>query len=143
MIGKHRQIGVRHHHLLGKGPGIAHADEFTAGAQMMIAAVAEITVIAGHQRVDGDAFAGKRAGQRGSHSLMAKDQRRDAPFIMPVPGMHVGPADAAEGQIDDALPVGGHRGGDITDFTCVRSGIDKRLHFAVNPPSTIRICPVT
>ena len=62
---------------------------------------------------------------------------------MPMPGMHVGPADAAEGNIDNALAGIGDGRLDLPDLAFLRAGIDKCLHFAVTPPSTIRHRPDT
>ena len=143
MVGKYCQVGVGHHYLFGKSPGITHADQLARAAKMMVAAVAGGAVVAGHERVDRHPLSGKRSGQRRADCLMSQNERRDTALVMAVPGMHVGPADPAEGQIDDALPACGDRRLDITQLACIRTGIDKRLHFAVNPPSTIRTCPVT
>ena len=143
MVGKHSQVGVGHHHLFGKGPGVAHADQLARAAKMMIVAVTGGTVIAGHERVDCHPLSGERSGQRRANRLMSQNERRDSALVMAVPGMHVGPADSTKGQIDDALATCRDGCFDIAQLTCVCTGIDKCFHFAVNPPSTIRTCPVT
>ena len=117
MVGKHSQVDVRHHHLFGKSSGIAHADQLACAAKMMIAAVAGRAVMAGHERIDRHPPSGERSGQRRADCLMPQNQRRDPALVMAVPGMHVGPADSAEGQIDNALPARGDRRLDITQLT--------------------------
>ena len=139
MVGKYCQVGVGHHYLFGKSPRITHADQLARAAKMMIAAVTGRAVIAGHER---HPLSCKRSGQRRANHIMPQNERWDPALVMAVPCMHVGPADPAEGQTDDALPTCGDRRLDITRLACIRTGIDKRLHFAVNHPSTIRACPV-
>ncbi len=143
MVGKHSQVDIRHHHLFGKSAGVAHADQLARAAKMMVATVTGRTFIAGHERVDRHPLSGERSGQRRANRLMPQNERRVSALVMAVPGMHVGPANSAEGQIDNALATCGDRCFDIAQLTCVCTGIDKCFHFAVNPPSTIRTCPVT
>ena len=117
MVGKYCQVGVGHHYLFGKSPGITHADQLARAAKMMVAAVAGGAVVAGHERIDRHPPSGKRSGQRCADCLMPQNERRDPALVMAVPGMHVGPADSAEGQIDNALPARGDRRLDITQLT--------------------------
>ena len=110
---------------------------------MMISRKAVGAFKAAYQRIDGDTLAAKRPLADNADSFMAENERRDPPFIMSVPGMHVGTAYAAKGNINYALAGAGDRRLDIAYFAGLRAVIDKCLHFAVNPPSTIRTCPVT
>ena len=137
------QIAVRHPYLFGKGPGIAHADQFPRRTEMMIAGKAVGAFKAAYQRIDGDTLAAERPLANDADSFVAKNKRRDPPFIMAVPRMHVGTAYAAKGNIDNALAGRGDRRLHVPDFAGLGAGIDKCLHLAVNPPSTISTCPVT
>ena len=110
---------------------------------MMISGKAVGAFKAAYQRIDGDTPAGERPFADNTDSFVAENERRDPSFIVAVPCMHVGTAYAAKGNIDYALAGAGDRRLDIADFAGFRAGIDKCLHFAVNPPSTIRTCPVT
>ena len=69
---------------------------------------------------------------------MPKDKWRNTALIMTMPGMHVGPADAAQRNIDQTFPLLGDGHVEPPDLALHCAGIDKCLHFAVNPPSTIR-----
>ena len=110
---------------------------------MMIASKTVGTFKAADQRVDGNTPTGERSLTHNTDRLMPENEWRNPSFIMAVPGMHVRTADTTEGNIDDALADPGDRRIDVTDFTGFGAGIDKCLHFAVNPPSTMRTCPVT
>src|SRR6056297_3729809 len=58
-------------------------------------------------------------------------------------GMHVRPANAHGRDPDQFLACMRFRVRHLAQHKGFRAVIDQRLHFAVNPPSTIRTCPVT
>ena len=102
------------------------------------------------QRVDGDAFAGARAADDASGSLVAEDQRRRPARIVAMIGMHVGAAYADRLDLtttSSARPQAGF----LAQFQGIRAGINQSAHvasllfisyFAVKPPSTAKVCPV-
>ena len=105
--------------------------------------LAKVTFLAADQRVDGDRLAGVGSVQRRADGLVPKDQRRYTAGILAMPGMHVRPANTAECQINKRFSRCRNRGVGVAYFAGLRAGIEQCFHFAVNPPSTIRICPVT
>ena len=74
---------------------------------------------------------------------MAKDQRRNTARILAMPGMHVRSANPAEYQIDKSFTLASQRRVSIANLAGLCTDIEKRFHFAVNPPSTINTMPVT
>ena len=73
---------------------------------------------------------------------MAQDQGRRAALVMTRPGVHVRPADADMRDPDQGVPAGlGIRRLAIVEG--LGSGVDQGFHFALYPPSTWRIWPVT
>ena len=75
--------------------------------------------------------------------LVPQDQGRRAARIMAQVGMHVGPADPS-GLDPDQVLARLRRGVRYVAVDQVFDAfINQSFHFAVNPPSTIRICPVT
>ena len=75
--------------------------------------------------------------------LVPEHQGRGATLVMAEEGVHVRPADTYPLNADQFLALGGDGVGHVAIVEAFGAGIDKRLHFAVNPPSTIRTCPVT
>ena len=136
-------VTVGHHHLFGKGPGKAHADQLSFGAKVRIAGCAVATGLAADQRIDGNGLAGMRAVHRRTNSLMPQNQGRYATRILAMPGMHVRTADSAKSQINKGFATARPWRIGLAYFTGLGTGIEKRLHFAVKPPSTINTCPVT
>ena len=143
IIINHGKITRINRQLFSKGTRNAHANQFTAWAKMLIATIATIAITTGHQRVNGHPLAGKRAGLNNANRLMPKHQWRHPPFIMPMPSMHIRSANATKCQINQNLIIACNRHINITNFRHLRAGINKRLHFAVNPPSTAIDWPVT
>ncbi len=123
---------------LGKGPlARLHRDDLAVRTEILPARAAGGTGAAGHERVDGDACAVARAADDGAGRLVAEDQGRGPARVVPEIGVHVRPADsnALDGDQDLARAGGGL--GHVPNFERFGPGIHKRLHFAVNPPSTM------
>ena len=80
--------------------------------------------------------------------LVAEDQRRRAAGVVAVIGVHVGAADADGLDPDEHFAGVRHRIGLVAEVQAVGAGVDERLHgatphFAVKPPSTASVWPVT
>ena len=115
---------------------------------MRAARGAEIAVSAGNERVDGDGFSAARATDDAPGGLVAKHQRRRAALVMPVIRVHVRAADADRLDRDHHLARLRHRIGNGREFDRVRRRVHQGFHvkksyFAVKPPSTASVWPVT
>jgi hypothetical protein len=85
-------------HELGKGTGARHADHRAVGAQVVAALHAVVASAARDQRVAGEARADSKARHRrlgdAPDELVAEHEARLAAWVMAMPGVHVGAADA-------------------------------------------------
>ena len=74
---------------------------------------------------------------------MAQDQRGRAAFVVAQKGVHVRAAQAGRQHTNKALPLVRDWIGHVLVGQRFNTGVNKSLHFAVNPPSTISTWPVT
>jgi hypothetical protein len=84
-----------------------------------------------------------RAGHDDPGRLMAEDKRRRPSLIVPEIGVHVGSADSDRVDPDERFTVTRDCIGFVAIIHPFGAGVDERLHFAVNPPSTKSTWPVT
>ena len=132
-IVNHGQISIRNAELFGKGALIAHTNQFAVCTQVVVTSIAGLALQTGYKRVDCHPPTRQRTGADNTNSLMAKDKRRYAAVIMAMPGMHVGPADAAERNVDKAFATPGNRHIKVADLGLLRARIDKCLHETASP----------
>ena len=95
------------------------------------------------KRVDRNPRAVKAPADDGPRAFMPQDQRGGAAVVVTEIGMHVRATNADAVDADQVMCVIGCWSGSIAVNQLFRASIDKRLHFAVKPPSTIRTWPVT
>ena len=103
-----------------------------------------------NQRIDRDTLSAESSTGNGASRLMTENQGRRAAAVMAMIGMHVRAADTDSLDLDNDLAGRSHGLRLITVNEAVRAGIDKCFHgcrpsiyFAVNPPSTASVWPVT
>ena len=139
IIGHRNQIAFRHCHVLRKGAfARRHRYYLPRRTQVVPTGQTRPARATCYQRIDGHALALERPRDNDTGPFMPQDQRCRAPFVMSQIGVHVRAADADAVNPDQMRVRTRFRIRNIAILHGLRSSIDKRLHFAVKPPSTIR-----
>ena len=143
-VGDSNQIARRHRQSFREGAlARGHGDDLALCTEVFPPRDTVVAGAAGDQRID--RHTGAEAGTVYHHArrLVAEDQGRGPALVMPGPGVHVRATDADMRDVNQRIARVPRWVGRIAEIKSFRSSIDKRLHFAVNPPSTWRIWPVT
>jgi len=144
VIGDGHQVAFRYCHERGEGALAGrHGDDLARRAKVGAPGQAGGAPAAGDQRIDRHPAARLRSPNHNARSLVSQDQRGGPAVVMAEIGVHVRPADADRLDLHQHLAGAQDGGRHVADFERFGTGVDQRLHLAVNPPSTNRTWPVT